>query len=312
MFSSLQWPIAVVAHDAGAANHIIAWLKNVDRDHVHACLTGPALTLWRHAFSNTPLGELTDTVAKSRTLISGTGWASSLEHDARKVARQLGIKSIAVIDHWRDYRERFVRDGVAIWPDEIWVTDGYAKKLAESEFSNLKIVQLQNLYLESLVQEVRQHQRASLNRAGNNLLYVLEPIRHAWGAGEVAGEFKALEFFVKNMGLLQLGSDLSIRLRPHPSDPAGKYDQWIEEQNNLKISLRLDDSLTLAEAIAWSDVVVGCQTYAMIVALAAGRRVISSIPCWAPPCVLPQSGIIKLSDLLPPNIAAANAISLNN
>jgi hypothetical protein len=312
MLGSLQSPIAVVAHDAGAANHIIAWLKNADCNHVHACLTGPALALWRHAFPCIPIGDLTDTVAKSRTLISGTGWGSSLEHDSRKMACQLSIKSIAVIDHWTNYRERFIRGGVEILPNEIWLTDEYAKKLAESEFANLKIVQLPNLYLDDLVQQVRQHERVRVNRTGkgNNLLYVLEPIRQAWGAGEVAGEFMGLECFVKNMGLLQLGSDLSIRLRPHPSDPAGKYDQWIEGQNNLEISL--DDSLTLAEAIAWSDIVVGCQTYAMVVALVAGRRVISSIPCWAPPCVLPQAGIIKLSELLPPNIAAANVISLKN
>lgn len=297
MFSSLQFPIAVVAHDAGAANHIIAWLKNAGHDQVRACMTGPALTLWERSFPHVHNYELTNALAKAETLISGTGWASNLEYDARKMTRQLGINSIAVVDHWTNYRARFIRDEVEILPDEIWVTDEYAKKLAESEFNNLKVVQLPNLYLDSLVQEIRQLERGGVARTGNNLLYVLEPIRQAWGSDVAAGEFKGLDYFINNLGILRLGGDVAIRLRPHPSDTIGKYDQWINAQKSMVISL--DDSPSLAASIAWSDVVVGCQTYALVVALAADKRVVSSIPSWAPPCILPQSGIIKLSDLLP-------------
>lgn len=308
MFSSLQFPIAVVANDAGAANHIIAWLKNADHGQVRVCVTGPALTLWKRSFPQVHIYELTDALAKARSLISGTGWASSLEHDARKMARQLGINSIAVIDHWTNYRTRFIRDDVEILPDEIWVTDEYAKKLAESEFNNLKVVHLPNLYLDSLIQEIRQLERVGVARTGNNLLYALEPIRQAWGSGVVAGEFKGLDYFINNLGIFRLGGGLSIRLRPHPSDPVGKYDQWINAQKSVNISL--DDSPTLAGSIAWSDVVVGCQTYALVVALAAGKRVFSSIPPWAPPCVLPQQGIIKLSDLLSQTFPTGNVVDI--
>lgn len=309
MFSSLSFPIVVVAHDAGAANHIIAWVKNSGHEQISACVRGPALTLWKRAFPHANINdELADILAKASTLISGTGWASNLEHDARKMARQLGVKSIAVIDHWTNYRARFVRDEAEILPDEIWVTDEYAKKLAESKFNDLKIVQLPNLYLDNLVQEVQQHERVGVNHVGNNLLYILEPIRQAWGLGVADGEFEGLDFFINNLGILRLYGDLSIRLRPHPSDPIGKYDQWIDAQKNINISL--DDSLSLAESVAWSDVVVGCQTYAMVVALAAGKRVFSSIPPWAPPCVLPQPGIFKLSDLLPQKFPTVNVIIL--
>jgi hypothetical protein len=104
------------------------------------------------------------------------------------------------------------------------------------------------------------------------------------------------DFFVKNLGALRLDGIPSIKLRPHPSDAVGKYDEWIKSQRALNVSLNATS--TLAESIAWADVVVGCQTYAMVVALAAGRRVISSIPPWAPPCVLPQAEICKLADLV--------------
>lgn len=307
MFDSLQSPIAVVAHDAGAANHIISWVKNAGNEQVRACVRGPALALWTHAFPHANTNEtLEDTLVGAGTLISGTGWASSLEHDARKMARQLGIKSIAVIDHWTNYGARFVRDEMEVLPDEIWVTDVHAKMLVEKVFPNLKIVLLPNLYLDDLVQEVRLHESRKMNRTGRNLLYVLEPIREAWGANVIEGEFAGLDFFINNSATLGLDDDISIKLRPHPSDPIGKYDQWIKIQKSMKISL--DNSPTLAESIAWSDVVVGCQTYALVVALAAGRRVVSSTPPWAPPCALPHSGIIRLSDLLPQTFRNTNTV----
>ena len=51
---------------------------------------------------------------------------------------------------------------------------------------------------------------------------------------------------------------------------------------------------TLAEDIAWADTVAGCDTMAMVVALAAGRRVISVIPPGGRPLTLPFGEIERL------------------
>jgi len=296
MLTKLGVPIAIVAHDAGSANHISAWFANSMTTTVYGSFGGPAKDIFGRQCPWITSAHFNELVPQCRTLISGTGWSSAFEHEARKLAKQLGFHSIAVIDHWTNYRARFVRDGEEILPDEIWVTDEYAKGLAELEFPKIQVVQLENSYLESLVGEVREHDHSKIASCEGNILYVLEPIRQAWLGSGLSGEFQALEFFIANLDALRLDGIPSIRLRPHPSDTAGKYDQWIESQKGLKISL--DVSSSLAESIAWADVVVGCHTYAMVVALAAGRRVISSIPPWAPPCVLPQAGILKLADLV--------------
>ena len=310
MLDFLPFPIAVVAHDSGAVNHIIAWSKNVDRNQMQVCLAGPALLLWESSFPHAPISSLTDSLSTAKSLLSGTGWASNLEHDARKMARKLGIKSVAVVDHWTNYRNRFIRNGEEVLPDEIWVVDEHAREMAETEFPNTHIVQLPNFYLDNLVNEVRSKEAKSTRGAESHVLYVLEPIRQAWGAVNQPGEFQALDFFSEQIGLLRLGDNPSIKLRLHPSESIGKYDQWMEAQKDLHVTM--DDSLALAESIAWSDVVVGCQTYAMVVALAAGKRVISSIPPWAPPCVLPQPGIVKLTDLLPQIFSARKVTNSNN
>lgn len=296
MLAKLKEPIAIVAHDAGAANHISAWFGPSMMNNVRGSFGGPAQGIFDRQCPWITAARFNELLPQCKTLISGTGWASTLEHDARKLAKQVGCRSIAVIDHWTNYRARFVRDGEEVLPDEIWVTDEYARKLAEAEFPGIQIIQLQNSYLENLVHEVRAHECTKPAHLTGNVLYVLEPIRQAWGSSDPPGEFQALDFFVKNLGVIGLDGNASIKLRPHPSDIVGKYDQWIGSQNGLNISL--DASSTLAESVAWADVVVGCETYAMVVALAAGKRVISSIPPWAPSCILPQAGILKLADLV--------------
>ncbi len=301
ILSDLPKPLALACHDAGAANLVFSWMSadagsqpDVVRDWRLLAAGAAAKLLTDYDLPQVCLCQSIDELLEgAQALVSGTGWASSLEYNSIRMARRLGIYSIAVIDHWINYRARFQRDGVEILPDEIWVSDIYARKLASSEFKDIKITQMPNSYLENVVRKVRMCERA--NNTSNKLLYLLEPIRDAWGEGVVSGEFEALNFFVKHISVLGLGESPIIRLRPHPSDSAGKYDQWISEQKGQNITL--DNSPTLAESIAWSDAVAGCQTYAMVVALAAGKKVFSSVPPWAPSCVLPQENIIRISEI---------------
>lgn len=303
---SARRPLAIVAHDAGAANHIFAWLGD---EHAALCLAGPAQALWQArrgqaSPTHSPASELGEVIAGAATVITGTGWASDLEHEARWLAQNLGIHSVAVIDHWTNYPERFVRNGEQILPDEIWVSDPYAFKIAQAAFPGLPVVELPNAYLAGLVAEIEAleatlelNQRDGADDAlrRDRVLYVLEPIRQAWGDLPEPGEFAALDYFIAHRDLAWLAPDAEIRLRPHPSDPPGKYDDWLARQANPRI--KLDSAPTLAAGLAWAKVVAGCQTYAMVVALAAGRTVISTIPAWAPPCVLPQLDIIRLARL---------------
>jgi hypothetical protein len=299
----LARPLTVVAHDAGAANHIFAWLGE---EQSTFCLAGPARALWQARLQKAvqhpavPESDLAAAVTGAGTVISGTGWESNLEHDARKLARERGIRSIAVLDHWTNYRQRFIRNGDEILPDDIWVSDAYAKQLATASFPNTRVTQLPNLYLENLVKDVSRLKASSPNNTCDNLLYVLEPIRQAWGLLPQPGEFYALNFFAENLHLVSESKALKIRLRPHPSDPPGKYNVWMAR--NAHLTITLDTKSTLAESLAWASTVVGCQTYAMVTGLQMGYRVFSCIPPWAPPCVLPHAEIVSLSALMAPQL----------
>lgn len=311
MMEMLKRPLTVVAHDAGAANHIFAWLGN---EQPTMYLEGPSLLMWQSRIHNIGRVSSTESTHKSKpnselfllaenglaeailgasTVVTGTGWESNLEHNARKLARKQGIRSIAVIDHWTNYGARFIRNGEQVLPDEIWVSDSYAAEIAQVTFPTVKVTQLPNAYLLGLVAEVEALQEPAATQGNDRVLYVLEPIRHSWGELDEPGEFLALDYFMAHRQRAPISVDAEIRLRPHPSDSPGKYEGWLYRHANSSVSL--DKSATLAEGLAWANVVAGCQTYAMVLALACGRTVISTIPAWAPPCVLPHGGIVKLA-----------------
>jgi hypothetical protein len=101
---------------------------------------------------------------------------------------------------------------------------------------------------------------------------------------------------VERLPLLALPEGVVLRLRPHPSDPPGKYLDWIAARR-ADLPVELDASPTLAAAISGARWVAGCESYALVVALAAGREVFGTLPPWAPPCRLPQAGIRQLRSL---------------
>jgi hypothetical protein len=299
----LASPVVVAAHDAGAANLIVGWLRARNDLEVRACLSGPAAVLWTAAFGDAGAMRLALALRGAATLLSGTSYASSLEHQARRMSKESGIYSIGVIDHWVNYPDRFVREGTQVLPDEIWVADEDAYAIAVASFPGVNVRQQPNLYLAGLVAQVRAADIAPRHKGCRRVLYALEPIRHAWAQGGDAGEFQALDYFIQHGELLGLDAKAEIRLRPHPSDLAGKYDAWMAR--NAGWNLRLDPNPNLAESLAWADTVVGCETYALVAALASNRQVVSTLPPHAPRCRLPMKGIIHLRDIPALNLSGS-------
>jgi hypothetical protein len=194
---------------------------------------------------------------------------------------------VAVIDHWVNYRERFARNGDEVLPDEIWVTDEYALALAREEFPGIPVSLKPNLYLDEQLAKA-----PPLTDTDQDVLFVAEPARSDWGNG-TPGEFQALEYLLSRRRDAGIPRRARIRIRPHPSESRDKYDAVTNSRPNIAI----DRSEDLASALGGARWVVGCETYALVVALHSGRNAISALPPWAPPCRLPHEGIIRLAAL---------------
>lgn len=290
-------PISVVVCDAGAANQIVGLLQAAGQTNIQLAAEGAAVGIFETEFPflrNLPLEEA---MADSVLLISGTSsLASELEHQARVLAREASITSVGVVDHWVNYEQRFIRNGAQVLPDEIWVSDEYAFEIASASFPGTKLCLKKNFYLQSLVEKVGKVSRPSPEGRGSKVLYVLEPILESWEGFSEAGEFVALDYFFEHMAEIGLGADTEICLRPHPTEGDEKYLRWCGEHPSLHTYV--DSATPLHEQIASADWVVGCQTFAMVIALHSKRKTLCSLPPHAPDCKLPQQGITMLRDVV--------------
>lgn len=289
--------ISVVCHDAGAANYIISWLKTSPELNVRACMAGPAALLWAKAFPTKPNHSLEEALEGSSVLLSGSGWASTLEHEARLIARSSMI-TIAVVDHWVNYKMRFER-GETVLPDEIWVADEYAYEIAKREFNRLTVRQLPNIYLTNEVEAIKLAGMNIQNDGKNSVLYALEPIRIQWdNSDQRPGEFQTLDYFLSNLNKLGLPDTIPITLRPHPSDPPGKYAEWMAKK--AAYNLRIDATTSLSRAMAEATWIAGAESFVLVIGLAAGRKVVSTLPPWGHRCRLPHRELIHLKELVNP------------
>lgn len=291
--------LTVIAHDAGGAEILSSFVRRRSL----ACalvLEGPARRVFERKLGVVRTLPLDDAMEQASEIICGTSWQSDLEFRAIGMARQRGIRSVAFLDHWVNYKERFSRDGVTHLADALWVGDEYAYGLARRVFPDREVVELRNPYLQDIVEQLESMPRRASSSGSLTVLYVCEPVaeharvRHAdanfWGYTE----FSALRFFLANIAFLGKAVERII-LRPHPSESPDKY-LWATAEFDLPIEI--GGGKSLLEEVCDSDVVAGCESMALIVALAANKRVISCIPDGARDCSLPHAGIERLASLL--------------
>lgn len=310
----LAGPLAVVAHDAGGAELVSSLLQRhrvMLQLPVRMALAGPALAVFRRKLGpELPLCSLGEVLDGAATLLAGSGWSSPLEWQAIANARAQGVPSVVMLDHWVNYRSRFMRHGRLCLPDALWTGDADALALARRQLPEVPALLLPNPYLADQLAALTALGARPRPLAGRvRVLYVTEPVcepaQRQFGDPLHHGytEQQALDWALFQLPLALGAAGLqidSLVLRPHPSEPADKYDaQLTAWQARCGFALRRASAPSLAEALADSDVVVGCHSMAMALALAAGRRVYCAIPPGGPACALPQQGIQRLGTVVP-------------
>lgn len=298
--------LAIVSHDAGGAEVLSSFLSH-NPQKCYLVLEGPAISIFNRKLGICILTALDIAIKECSWVLCGSSWQSNLEKQAIIMARLYDKKIITFLDHWVNYVERVQIDRKLNLPDEVWVGDVYAKNIAQQLFPTLKVSLVTNFYLQDVIRELRiVQQKVEVNNS--SVLYVCEPIRehalmeygdeHYWGYTEE----EALLFFLNNLAALNT-SIASMVVRPHPSENLDKY-SWVKNSKNIVIET--SSTKSLIEQVCAAGIVVGCNSMAMVVALLAGKRVISSIPFGGQCCSLPHSNVEHLQQLIVQTKGAEN------
>lgn len=235
----------VVAHDAGGAEILAAHVRNLPAgSDVVLVADGPAGDVFQRSFRLPTYWRLQWRLSPADVILTGTSVTSNLERDVIVTARDQGARTISWLDHWKNYRARFVRLGALVLPDELWVTDNRAFRLARDEIPEAEnVVVAGNPYMDEVVERVREATSAPNPGRPRRWLYVSEP-----GRDEERERFLAE---TADRGILA-----AVRL--HPTEGRAR--------------------VALADQIAWADVVVGCDSMALAIAASAGKKCLSMLP----------------------------------
>ena len=300
----------LVCNDAGAATLLAYWCIQERNDFVCA-IYGPAQKIFSQKdfrFTDEPIKSLL-TKRKYNKIVTGTGWMTDIEKTAIKYAVTNNIYCISAIDHWVNYKERFILNGKHYHPNEIWVGDQYALNIANKIFDkSIKVVRKNSPLqwkVDNLVKYKSSKNENSYLKQDKRILLVMEPIRKQWANRKTIykPEIESLIWFRNNLEkiitLLKVENQISIFLRPHPSEESGKYAGFIEEWGECSnTKLRVSRTEDVFDDIYDSDIVLGCETQALVIALMMKKQVGSILPPWSPRCSLPHSGIIHLGRLI--------------
>lgn len=297
----------MVSHDAGGAEILSSWVRSNPGEYSYV-LAGPAVSIFQKKLGSIILVPLIDALKNGNFVLTGTSWESDLELQAISLARNLGIESATFLDHWINFEERFMSNGVLVLPDVIWVGDKEAERIAMVTFPETGILLKPNPYVMEFQLEVGKFERNHPTTPHNkdmekvNVLFLGENISQnalkTHGDENYYGyeEKTSFLYFLDNLRAIDK-LPLLIRIRAHPSEDPSKYFNTIPihllnlfEKDNLRQSLAAD--------IEWSDVVVGMSSMALYLASTVGKRTISCIPNPKVLISLPTAGIERLSEII--------------
>ena len=286
--------IGIVCHDAGGAEIISHWVKqNKINPILH--LEGPAIKIFKRVLSKLNLVSLEELIENSNLLMLGTSWQSDLEKKSFIVARKkINLKIIVVFDHWVDFEKRLIYKNNFLKPDQIWVTDQHAKEIAERIFNNIKIIKINNYYLEEMKFKYENlKSEASLEKT---ILYISDnsseyqknlPANEKWNYDELS----CLKYLLKNLNSIE-NEKTKLIIRPHPSEDSKKFFNIIAEFSHIDI--RLSNNEELIYDLVNCKTVVGTDSMACYIASFFGIKVISIIPKGGKEMTIPSNNIHKI------------------
>jgi len=314
--------IFIVSFEAGAAQVASSFLKNRiinNKRHysdIKYCLKGPAKDIFKAKLGNidnVTLKDINKLSPKTDIVFTGRSLMPDLERDAIRLAKLNKIRTVTFLDHWVNYEGGFLPvskktnyselEFLDYLPDEIVIGDAYADEIIQKTkipYSQVRFAE--NEYFNDTKRFFKSKQTVSKKC----ILYLSEPIydslKKIYGDGNIWGfnEFDVVRDLIDSTSIFkEIGFDeLTIRL--HPKEKMGKFTDIVCEGNKDNIKINFSKTQKLEEDIANASMIVGMESMGLVIALLAGKKVVSYLP----------KGSIKKSSLPHKELSCINDFSL--
>ncbi len=286
-----QNQIGFVIKDAGSANQIIHFINNSNINNYKIYALSPARDLWINKNGTQNLIENHQELIDScDAVLIGTGFPG----EEIKILKELNRKNkytIALIDHWTNYKLRFLYNENYEFPQTIWVTDKHALKIAQNEFDkNIPICLIPNFYLNDSLKLI-----SKIKQKKGNFLYLSEPLNGSWSKSGSCNK-DAINFCLEKINNGKFGIIKKFFLRPHPSQSINDFSWLLNKEFSFQIII--DNKNELYKDIGNAEFIAGCDTYALVISKESSKKTFFSLPTWAPKSKLPYKEIKYLRDVI--------------
>jgi hypothetical protein len=266
--------IMFFAHDPGGANAIAPLIHEFKEVFVFG--KGPALEILPDAC------RLPETALKNYRpdfLITGTSCNDFTERYLWKESRDLGIKSMAILDLWISYGVRFSRFGTKdlhlfkknceYLPDYVCVMDEIAKEdmINDGVPENI-ILPFGNPHFEYInLKALESNAIAKKEKSKDQVItFASQPFDDIFRRNS---EIIALEDLIK---IFASCTDVTIKIRKHPKEPADKFKKYLTH------NIMIDDSDSLTSSLAQSDIIISVNSMLLIEAMFFHKKILSYQP----------------------------------
>jgi hypothetical protein len=311
--------IAVVSHDAGSSELLCTFIRKhypLASWYIYALPESPMATICkRHGLLFNPIENASEQLEATHPdiLLFGTGWQEKCERPYVRYCKEHGIPTVAFLDHWTNYRERFG------YPNKLWeenlgdftaVSDEKAYSLALS-FNLPHPLKLPNYYLKALLEEAQKRTIVP----SNTLLFLSEPTdavaQQTYGNPLHWGftQYTALQDILEHFEQFEC-ENLTIRL--HPSEISSQYTSLLGQYPQIPIQIHSAHSVDLTDELLSAKMIIGFDTMALYIAAHLAKPVISYLPSknrdfYLP---LPQTHQLNSLDHFVPELLLPSSLSL--
>jgi hypothetical protein len=260
-----------VAQDAGPANYLANVASALDGEA--AFLASPiSESLFRERGVSPFVPALQPAI---EAVITGTCSGPGIDKEYLIKAKEWGIPSIAVVEHWSWYRERFLLDNGLLLPDYILVNDQHALEDAvEAGLPTARLKVIGNPVLEQLISkaitipkadEVKQKYGFAPDErvcvfASEELQRDFPPDSPSYQGFD---EFIVLEHLTE----FTIRNGLSLAVKLHPAEQPDKY-----RESERVHGFRVFGTMPKQDIFALSDLMVGMGSMLLIEAALAGVK----------------------------------------
>ena len=251
----------IIAKDAGAANMIYSYLKSKNQTF-YCYLKHPADKIFNQR--NFIRLKNIKNLKQYDLLITGTSVKNKLELTSIVSAKKLGIYSVTFLDHWTNYKKRFLLKKKITLPNEIIAFDSTSFFLAKKIF-NYQIIK-KSLILSKVNNP---YFKIVKSKKKNNLL-ILSSNYDILRWKKIKDKKILFNFFKKNHLFFKNKKINNYFLKNHPSENKKKFISLIKKvkkEFNIDLKVVNKDLKKLTKTIKH---VVGYNSMALVIAKLSG------------------------------------------